>query len=484
MSELHYKTATGLAAMIRNKKIGCLELLEYFLKRTEKYNPSLNAIILLEEEKARACALEADAAVARGDFFGPLHGVPMTIKESFDVADTPSTWGVVEHKDNIAAEDAVSVKRLKAAGVTLFGKTNVPHMLADWQSFNAIYGTTNNPWDLDRTPGGSSGGSAAALAAGLTGIETGSDIGASIRNPAHYCGVFGHKPTYGILPTKGYGLPGNNVPADISVIGPLARGAEDLEVATLAMAGPVGHDAAGWDLKIRPSVKKAIADFKIGVMLEDPNCVQDQELTDQLQGTVDRLVALGARVNDNVCPVGNTKHAHLVYMMLLRAATGARLPAEIIAEHRARAGAADLDDMSYKAIVDRAVTMTHQDWCFWNEERELLRQEWTNFFEEFDLLLTPIAASAAFPHDQNGDRADRLIPVNGQGEPTVDQLFWAGLPSVVFLPATCAPVGLTRSGLPCGMQIIGPHLADLSTIRFARLMEKEIGGFVPPEGYS
>ncbi|MBM86419.1 MAG: amidase [Rhodospirillaceae bacterium] len=484
MSDLHYKTATGLATMIRDKKIGCLELLEYFLERAEKYNPSLNAIILLEEDKAKARALEADAMLARGEVFGPLHGVPMTIKESFDVAGTPSTWGVAEHKNNIAAEDAVSVNRLRAAGVTLFGKTNVPYMLADWQSFNSIYGTTNNPWDLSRTPGGSSGGSAAALAAGLTGIETGSDIGASIRIPAHYCGVFGHKPTYGILPTTGYGLPGNNVPADISVIGPLARGADDLEVATLAMAGPSGRDAGGWNLDIRHSVKKALTDFKVGVILEDPNCAQDLELTDQLQTTVDKLVALGVCVNDNVSPVADTKRAHLVYMMLLRAATGARLPAEIIAEHRARAEASDLDDMSYKAIVDRAITMTHQDWCAWNEERESLCCEWATFFREFDLLLTPVAASAAFPHDQQGERADRLIPVNGNGEPTVDQLFWAGLPSVVFLPATCAPTGLTRSGLPCGIQIIGPHLADLSTIHFARLIEKEIGGFLPPEGYS
>jgi amidase len=148
-------------------------------------------------------AREADTALARGAVWGPLHGVPMTIKESFNVAGTPTTWGVPDHKDNITTEDALSVTRMKAAGVTLFGKTNVPLLLADWQSFNKIYGTTNNPWDVTRSPGGSSGGSAAALAAGLTGIDTGSDIGASIRNPAHYCGVFGHKPTYGILPPTG-----------------------------------------------------------------------------------------------------------------------------------------------------------------------------------------------------------------------------------------------------------------------------------------
>ena len=318
----------------------------------------------------------------------------------------------------------------------------------------------------------------------MTAIETGSDIGASIRNPAHYCGLFGHKPTFGILPTTGHALPGSIVPADIAVIGPLARGADDLEIAIQAMAGPKAPDANGWSLNFEPPKKRDLGDFKVGVMLEDPNCAQDSELTDQLQQVVDRLARAGVQVNEKAVPVADTRHAHLVYLMLLRAATGARLPAEVIAEHRARAAASDPATISYNTIVDRAVTMSHQEWQSWNSERVLLCCEWAAFFENHDLLLTPVAASAAFPHDQDGDRADRLIPINGKGEPTVDQLFWAGLPGVVLLPATVAPAGLTRSGLPCGLQIIGPHLADLSTIHFARLIERAIGGFVPPDGYA
>ncbi len=484
MTELHYQTAAALAARIRAGDVGCLELLELFLERTARHNPALNAIIVLQEEEARIRARAADAALAKGEVWGPLHGVPMTIKESFDVTGTPSTWGVIEYRDNIAERDAVAVTRMKAAGVTLFGKTNVPFMLSDWQSFNAIYGTTNNPWDHGRTPGGSSGGSAAALAAGMTGIETGSDIGASIRNPAHYCGLFGHKPTFGILPSTGQALPGSHVPPDIAVIGPLARGADDLEIATLAMAGPERSDRDGWSLTLPAPQKRRLEDFRVGVMLQNPNCTQDNELTDQLQGLVDRLAVAGVQVTDNACPVRDTKHAHLVYLMLLRAATGARLPADVIAEHRGRAQASDSEDLSYTTVVDRAVSMSHQDWQAWNGERMLLCREWARFFEDYDLLLLPTAASAAFPHDQDGDRADRVIPVNSKGEPTVDQLFWAGFPGVVFLPGTVAPAGLTRSGLPCGIQIVGPHLADLTTIHFARLIERECGGFVPPPGYN
>jgi amidase len=484
MTPLHYQTATALAKQIRGGKIGCLEILEIFLERTTRHNPTLNAIIVLEEDKARTRAREADSAVARGEVWGPLHGVPMTIKESFNVAGTPTTWGVPDHKDNIAAEDALSVTRMKAAGVTLFGKTNVPLLLGDWQSFNTIYGTTNNPWDVTRSPGGSSGGSAAALAAGLTGIDTGSDIGASIRNPAHYCGVFGHKPTYGILPPTGQSLPGNNTAPDLGVIGPLARGADDLEVATLAMAGSGGRDAAGWDLNLGKPAKTALKDFKVALVLEDQNCAIDGEYADQLQATVERLAALGVQVDDKARPVANSKRAHLVYLMLLRAATGARLENDVIAAHRARAEASDADDLSYKTIVDRAVTMSHKEWLSWNEERELLCREWAGFFEDYDLVLTPMAASAAFPHNQVGDRADRTIPVNNGHQSTLNQMFWAGYPSVVFLPGTCAPVGFTRSGLPCGLQIIGPHLSDLTTIHFARLIEQNLGGFVAPEGYS
>jgi hypothetical protein len=210
----------------------------------EKHNPELNAIIAMDVEGARKRARAADRALGRKQMWGPLHGVPMTIKESYDVVGMPTTWGVPDLKGNLPPRNALAVDRLLGAGVVLFGKTNVPIYLADYQSYNAIYGTTNNPWDLSRSPGGSSGGSAAALAAGLTGIEAGSDIGSSIRNPAHYCGVYGHKPTWGVVPPRGQALPGRLSQTDISVIGPMARGADDLEIGLVPHqeAEPVAHE--------------------------------------------------------------------------------------------------------------------------------------------------------------------------------------------------------------------------------------------------
>ena len=252
--------------MIRRKQIGCLELLDLYLKRIEKHDSEINAVVFMNVAAARKRAKTADKSVAKGTLWGPLHGVPMTIKESYDVVGMPTTWGVPKYKDNYPTKNAIVVDRFLNAGAVLFGKTNVPYYLADWQTFNEIYGTTNNPWDVTRVPGGSSGGSAAALAAGLTGLEAGSDIGASIRNPAHYCGIYGHKPTYGIIPVRGQALPGEVATDDISVLGPLARSAEDLSIALNVMAGPDDIDGEGWQLRLPKPKKKKLKENKIAVI--------------------------------------------------------------------------------------------------------------------------------------------------------------------------------------------------------------------------
>src|SRR2546425_4927202 len=231
MLDIPFRSAKQLAADIRKKKIGCLELLDLYLARIEKYDGALNAVVVRDFERARSRARAADRALSKRDVWGPLHGVPMTIKESYDVAGLPTTWGVPASRNNIATKNAIAVDRLLGAGVVLFGKTNVPLYLADWQSYNAIYGTTNNPWDVRRAPGGSSGGSAAALAAGLTGLEAGSDIGSSIRNPAHFCGVYGPKPTRGLLPRTRPAPPWQTAPGHHDPGGPPAGSADDLAVA-------------------------------------------------------------------------------------------------------------------------------------------------------------------------------------------------------------------------------------------------------------
>ncbi len=484
MVDLPFRPAKQLAALVRKRKVGCLELLDTYLARVEKYNSRLNAIIAMNLEAARRRARAADRALARKEVWGPLHGVPMTIKESYDVVGMPTTWGAPELKDNYPKRNALAVDRLLRAGVVLFGKTNVPLYLADWQSFNSIYGTTNNPWDLSRSPGGSSGGSAAALAAGLTGLEAGSDIGSSIRNPAHYCGVYGHKPTYGMVPPRGQALPGKITPSDISAIGPLGRSAADLELGLAVMAGPDEIDASGWELRLPPPRKKTLREYKIAVMLTDPNSEVDREIQDRLQVLADFLAKKKVKVSDRARPAIDTREAQRVYIQLLRAATSGRQTDEDFRQNLEIARGLSPEDESYYARMMRANTMSHRDWLAANEARHQMRWRWAEFFKDYDLLLCPPAASAAFPHDQKGERHERTIRVNGREVPTTDQLFWAGYSGMVYLPSTVAPAGFTPARLPVGVQIIGPQYGDRMCIDFAHLLEGEFQGFVPPDGYA
>ena len=483
MIDPHFRSAKQLASDIRRRKLGCLEALDLYLARMERFNGKLNAIVVTDVEGARRRARQADAALRRGKPWGPLHGVPMTIKESYDVAGMPTTWGLPALKDNVAARNALAVDRLLNAGVVLFGKTNVPAWLADYQSYNDVYGTTNNPWDVSRSPGGSSGGSAAALAAGLTGFEAGSDIGSSIRNPAHYCGVFGHKPTFGIVPPRGQALPGRVAQGDISVVGPMARSAEDLAIGLSVMAGPDEIDGAGLRLALPAPRRTALREFKVAVMLNDPAAEVDREVQARLQALADFLAKGKARVSLAARPAIDTAEAHRAYIFLLRAATAGRQTPEEFARNAEIARGLAPDDESYYAWTMRANTASHRDWLAANETRHKMRWRWAEFFREWDLLLCPVASSAAFPHDHVGERHERMITVNGKRVPCVDQLFWAGYGGMAYLPATVAPIGLTPGGLPVGVQIIGPQYGDRTCIEFARLLEREFQAFVPPPDY-
>jgi amidase len=488
-TDLMLRPAIELASMIRTGEITAVDLLEEAIARYEKFNPTINAVVVTRLELARERAAEADAATARGESWGPLHGVPATIKEAFDWVDTPSTWGNPPWADNVPESrpvpqgDAVAVERLEAAGAIIYGKTNVPLMLGDWQTFNDIYGTTSNPWDLTRVPGGSSGGSAAALATGMSAMEIGSDIGASIRNPAHYCGVFGHKPTFGLVPAAGHMAPGEEVDLDIVVCGPLARSAADLDLALTILAGPSGFDATGYRVDLPPATRTKLSEFKVAVQLDSPVLDTDQEMVDQLQNAVDAMVAAGLQVDDKARPDIDQQAAHDNYMFLLRAATGAMVDDATF--EAAAEGSANWHggDRSYQSLVDHSVRMSHREWFAHHSQRELYRKAWAAFFEDYDLLLCPIASSAAFPHDHELTRGERTITVNGEQQPVVSQLFWAGWSCNVYLPATVAPAGLTVSGLPVGLQIVAPHLHDRRSIRFAQLMEETIGGFVVPPGF-
>jgi amidase len=408
----------------------------------------------------------------------------MTIKESFDWTGTPSTWGVPKLKDNIATRDAVPLTRLTDAGAVIFGKTNVPLMLADWQSFNEIYGTTNNPWDVTRAPGGSSGGSAVALATGMSALEIGSDIGSSIRNPAHYCGVYGHKPTYGVVSRRGDTYPGNVAASDISVAGPLARSAADLAVMLKLMAGTDGVDARALSLDLPKAKQKSFRDFRVAAMLSDPVSEVDQPVQDLIAKLGAFLVKKVKAISFEARPQFSTREAMDVYVALLRAATSRRQTDDDFAQNLALTKKFKPDDNSYFAAMTRANVLPHRSWLMVNERRHQMRLAWDAFFEEWDVLLCPAAASAAFPHDQKGERHERTILVNGRKVPTTDQLFWAGYSGCFYLPSTVAPVGLTPQGLPSGVQIVARQYGDLSSIRFAELIEREYFAFTPPKGFN
>jgi amidase len=481
MIDVPFRSATDLAAAIRDKEIGCLELLELYIARVEMLDDRLNAVVVRDFDAARKRARQLDNAVAN---LGPLHGIPMTVKESYDLIGLPTTWGDPRFKDHIASRNAVVVERLLAAGAVIFGKTNVPFHLGDWQATNAIYGTTNNPWDRSRMPGGSSGGSAAALAAGLTGLEVGSDIGSSIRNPAHFCGIWGHKPTWGIVPRDGQALPWQAAPVDIDVVGPLGRSSADLALTLSVIAGPGSLEAPGWRLELPKPRQKRLRDFRVALMIDVPGYGIDKAVCDRLSALTDFLEHQQVTVDYRARPAIEPAEAMRVFTTLLRSATSDRQSDADFAANWSRAQAIDADDQGYHAYSIRGAVLSHRDWLAANEARHRMRLAWAEFFRDFDLLLCPVAPVAALPHDHAGERHQRTMPVNDRLVPVTDHLFWAGHSGVAYLPATAAPCGFTASGLPVGVQIVGPGFGDLTCIEFASHLEREFQGFVAPPGFN
>ena len=480
---LVFRPATELARLLRSRKLSAIELLENCLDQYMRHNDGLNAVVVTDIDRAKRAAAQSDRRLKRGKPLGPFDGVPMTIKESFDWRGTPSTWGDPRFKDNIASSDAVAVTRMSNAGAIIYGKTNVPLMLADWQSYNDIYGTTNNPWDVTRSPGGSSGGSAAVLATGMSALEIGSDIGASIRNPAHYCGVYGHKPTWGVVPYRGHYLPGIVHTSDITVAGPLARSAHDLAVMMKILVGSDGIDARGTAISLPAAPQKSFKGFRVAVMLSDPVSEVDQPAQDLIAKLAGFLGKRVKKLSMTARPDFSTREAMDIYVALLRSATSRRQSAQDFAANAVKVASFAANDDSYYANMLRAYVMPHRSWLMVNERRHQMRLLWDKFFEDWDVLLCPAAASAAFPHDHVGERHERTIAVNGKRVATTDQLFWAGYSGCFYLPSTIAPLGLTAQGLPSGAQIITRQYGDYTSIRFAELLEREYAGFVAPPGY-
>ena len=485
MSDLAFRSAVDLVGAIRRRELGSRELLEHHLARVERLNPRINAVVTLDVERARRRADAADRALARGEALGPLHGLPMTIKDVMETAGRRTTSGADIYADHVPAADAAAVARLVGAGAVVFGKTNTPTLAMDCQTYNTLFGTTNNPWDTGRAPGGSSGGAAAALAAGLTPLELGTDIGGSIRNPAHYCGVYGHKPTFGIVPMQGYipPPPGTLSDTDLNVVGPLARSAEDLALALDVLAGPTDDRAVAWRLALPPPRRTQLREYRVAAWLDDPECPTDGEVRARLEAAVDALAAAGARVDGRARPGFGLREAYRDYYQLLCLATCGTLGAEAFVSLISFADGLPEDADHLMARFSRAGTQRHRHWIALNEARERYRTLWADFFRKHDVLLCPVTPVAAIPHDQNPNWVARTIQVNGETRSYEDQIVWAGIVGMAYLPATVAPVGRTPSGLPVGLQIVGPYLEDRTPIDLARRLADIIGGYEIPPGF-
>jgi len=450
----------------------------------ESQNGQINAIVVADFEAAREAAAQSDARRQAGRTRGALDGVPFSIKESFDVAGWPTTCGAPARTGHRAAADAVVVERLRAHGAVLLGKTNVPLGLRDWQSYNAIYGTTRNPHDLTRTPGGSSGGSAAAVCAGMSYFDIGSDIGSSLRNPAHYCGVFSHKSSHGIVPLRGHGnAEAGFVEQDINVAGPVARSARDLELVLRAIAGPDAADAAdapAWQLELPPCDLDRLADFRVAVLSTHPLAEADVAVSGAIEDLGHWLAEQGAHVAWNVRPDFDAAELWRVYVLLLRATTSFHMDDAAFAEAMRRSHPANVDDMDYATMQFTGATLTHRQWLLMQHARERFARAWSRFFGDYDVLLCPAASTTAFPIDEVGEPWQRTIQVNGKPLPLTSQLFWAGHSGLCGLPSTVAPIGPARDGLPVGVQIVARRFGDLTSLRFAQRLEDAGYGYRAP----
>ena len=483
-ADLSYASATEAAGAIRAKQISSLELTQLAFERIDRFNPRLNALVNLLREPALARAREADAAWSRGTWWGPLHGVPVTVKESFSIAGTAATAGAPFLKNHVPAEDSVPVARLKQAGAVLIGNTNVPFMLGDWQSYNEIYGTSNNPWDPTRTPGGSSGGTAAALATGLGHLSIGSDIGGSIRVPAHFCGIYGHKPTVGVVPMRGHipPLPGEQGTPIVSlpVGGPMARSAADLRMALEVLGGPDQPDAKAYRWTLPPARHRALRDFRIGVVLDDPSCPVSAEVKPVFDGLLAALRRSGASLTQGWPEGINPRADYHTYVYLLGTYFASQLPDSALDATRR---AASRPDSSIGTIWNRAWTDPVKRVQQQTAARERARSLWSRWFQNHDVCLMPVAFVPAFPHDHSPDPTRRVLATPAGSRSYMDLMWWIAAATLSGLPATVAPLGLTSGGLPVGIQIVGPYLEDATPIAFAEALAREIGGFRPPPGF-
>jgi amidase len=474
-----FGTATEALAALRRRAISALELMQHVFERIQRHNPRINAFITLAEEQALAQARKADRVSARKGRAGRLHGLPVLVKDTYQTAGIRTTCGAEELATYVPEHDALTVARLKQAGAIVIGKTNVPKWAADGQTYNALAGVTNNPWDLTRTPGGSTGGGAAALASGFGFLETGSDIGGSIRLPSHFCGVYGHKPSLDLVPMAGHipPTPGILAPSELNVAGPLARSAQDLQLALEALTRPLPGEPAAFRAAVPGPRRKRLAQYTVGVMLDEPFCPVDPQVREVLEGALEALRRARVRIVEGWPQGFDREAAHASYLYLLAAFVAAGEQDAVLAPLRQTAAAGARHPFIGGALA------SHRDWLAQREASLQARALWQRHFASCDVFLMPVDFVAAFAHDPRRKdwlNDDRKLMVAGRPRDYTDQFKWISVATYTGCPATVAPVGRTRDGLPVGLQIMGPYLEDATPLHFAAQLARICGGFERP----
>ncbi len=474
-----FAPAVELAEAVRLGKATSGELVEAYLGRIERFDGELRAYVLVDAEGARAAADAADRATAAGGPLGPLHGVPVSLKDCWATAWLPTAAGQGPDRATTSDRDALVVERLRAAGAVVLGKTSVPPGITGQETADHRQRPTANPWDPSRTAGGSSGGAAAALAAGLTALDVGSDSGGSLRQPAHCCGVYAHDPTTGIVPPRGHlpSVPVDDVGGwpDLLTTGPLARYADDLALALDVLAGPDPLDGPAWSLVLPPAAVDGLDQVRVGVWAEDPACPLSDEVATALRRTADGLADAGAVVEE-VRPRFELAEVLELAFALWVAASSASDGDEQAADLAAAASAVDPDDPGLPARRARAASMPHREWLALDGERRRLSRRWAELLAPHHVLLCPVSPVVAPPHDPHPDRvADldhrlaRSIDVDGRPRPYLDQIMWSIGVGMAGLPATAVPLRPVPGGLPVGGQLVGRRYADRTTLRVASL---------------
>ncbi|MBS8240786.1 amidase [Marinobacter lipolyticus] len=488
---LHYRPAHELVAELRNGALTSEAVTQHFLDQIRRHNSRINAVVTLDEQQALKQARAADEKRSAGATLGPLHGLPLTLKDTWEVAGMTCTAGAPALRNHQPQHHADVVQRLEDAGAIIIGKTNVPIYANDLQSYNKLFGVTNNPYHTGHTPGGSSGGAAAALAAGMTPLEVGSDLAGSIRTPAHFCGVFGHKPSRALVSFRGHipGPPGTQSRPDLAEGGPLARGAKDLQLLLEVIAGPTPLDSRSWTINMEPAALSSLDQARVGLWLEDPLCPVEQELTDGYRALGRELEQRGALVAQARHPLLDLEHILPPYFNLLGSLLSTSLKP---AQRRQMLWVARLEKWlkllgpltAFVGEYGRGVNQPVHQWVAVSETREKMRAEIGSLFDEFDVLLTPVTPTTAIRHDHSHPVFKRRIAVAGKPRAYMDQFCWIAFATLLGLPATSVPIGRSKQGLPYNVQVIGAPGRDLTTLRFAELLEQEgLAGFTPPDGF-